>query len=66
LTNAVGLEREETKRRILEENPDISKGTLEFMLSLPEARRIPKVMELETIHATAEQQQEMERLLKKK
>jgi hypothetical protein len=28
-------EREEAKRRILEENPDISKGTLEFILSLP-------------------------------
>jgi hypothetical protein len=30
-------EREEAKRRILEENPNISKGTLEFMLSLPVA-----------------------------
>jgi hypothetical protein len=57
-------EREETKRRILEENPNISKDTLEFMLSLPKERRIPKVTELETIHATAEQQKEMERLLK--
>jgi hypothetical protein len=34
------------------------------MLSLPVERKIPKVTELETIHATAEQQQEMERLLK--
>ena len=59
-------EREETKRRILEENPDIPKDTLEFMLSLPKERKIPKVTELETIHATAEQQEEMERLLKKK
>jgi hypothetical protein len=36
------------------------------MVSLPVERKIPKVMELETIHATAEQQAEMERLLKKK
>ena len=37
------------------------------MLSLPVERKIPKVTELETIHATAEQQQEeMERILKKK
>jgi hypothetical protein len=34
------------------------------MLSLPVERKTPKVTELETIHATAEQQQEMERLLK--
>jgi hypothetical protein len=59
--------REEAKRRILEENPDISKDALEFILSLPEARKIPKVTELETIHATAEQQQEeMEKRLLKK
>ena len=50
---------EEAKRRILEENLHISKDTLEFVLSLP------VVTELETIHATAEQQEEMERLLKK-
>jgi hypothetical protein len=36
------------------------------MLSLPKERRIPKVTELETIHATPEQQEEMERLLKKR
>ena len=48
----VEKEREEAKRRILEENPDISKDA--------------KVTELETIHATAEQQEEMERLLLKK
>jgi len=36
------------------------------MLSLPVERKIPKVTELEAIHATAEQQEEMERLLKKK
>ena len=36
------------------------------MLSLPKERKIPKVTEQETIHATPEQQQEMERLLKKK
>jgi hypothetical protein len=58
-------EREEAKRRILEENSHISKDALEFMLSLPVERKIPKVTELETIHATAEQQEEMERLLKK-
>jgi hypothetical protein len=49
-------EREEAKRRILEENPHIAKDTLEFMQSLPVERKIPKVTELETIHATAEQQ----------
>jgi hypothetical protein len=58
-------EREETKRRILEENPNTPKDTLEFTLSLPVERKIPKVTEMETIHATAEQQEEMERLLKK-
>ena len=58
-------ERQEAKRRILEENPDVSKDTLEFMLSLPVERKIPKITELETIHATAEQQGEMERLLNK-
>ncbi|HZC20888.1 MAG TPA: hypothetical protein VE223_04525 [Nitrososphaeraceae archaeon] len=35
-------EREEAKRRILEENPHISKDALEFMLSLPVERKIPK------------------------
>jgi hypothetical protein len=35
------------------------------MITLPKARKIPKVTELETIHATVEQQEEeMERLLK--
>jgi hypothetical protein len=58
-------EREESKRRILEENPNISKDTLEFMLSLPVERKIPKVTELETVYATAQQQGKMERLLKK-
>ena len=58
-------EREEAKRRILEENPNIPKGTLEFMLSLPEARKTAKVTEQETVHATAEQQADMEKLLKK-
>ena len=56
-------QREEAKKRILEEHPHISKDTLEFVLSLPVERKIPKVTELETIHATAEQQEEMERLL---
>ena len=35
-------EREEAKRRILEENPYISKDALEFMLSLLVERKIPK------------------------
>jgi hypothetical protein len=61
----VEREREETKRRILEENPNISKEALEFMLSLPVERKIRKVTELETVYATAEQQEEMDRLLKK-
>jgi hypothetical protein len=56
-------EYEEAKRRILDEDPHIPKDTLEFMLSLPVERKIPKVTELETIHATAEQQEQMERLL---
>jgi hypothetical protein len=60
----VEKEREEAKRRILED-PNIPKDELEFMLSLPVERKVPKVTELETIHATAEQQEEMERLLKK-
>jgi hypothetical protein len=59
-------EREEAKRRILEEYPDMPKDALEFVLSLPVERKIPKVTELETIHATAEQQEEMERRLLKK
>ena len=58
-------EREESKRRIPEENPNIAKDALDLMLSLPIERKIPKVTEMETIHATAEQQEEeMERLLK--
>ena len=40
-------EREEAKRRrILEENPHITKDTLEFMLSLPVERKVPKVTEM--------------------
>jgi hypothetical protein len=62
----VEKEREESKKKILEENPHISKDALEFVLSLPVERKIPKVSELETVYATAEQQQEMERLLLKK
>jgi hypothetical protein len=58
-------ELEEAKRSILKEYPDISQSTMEFVLSLPVERKIPKVSELEPIHATAEQQEEMERLLKK-
>ena len=59
-------EREESRRRILKEYPYILKDTLEFVLSLPLERKIPKVGELEIVHATAEQQEEMERLLLKK
>jgi hypothetical protein len=59
-------EREEAKRRILREYPHMPKDTLEFVLSLPLERKIPKVIELETIHATAEQQEEMEKRLLKK
>jgi hypothetical protein len=62
----VEKEREEAKKKILEENPHISKDALEFVHSLPVERKIPKVSELETVYATAEQQQEMERLLLKK
>jgi hypothetical protein len=60
------VQREEAKRRILEENPNISKDALESVLSLPGKKKIPKVTELGIVHATAEQQEEMERLLKKK
>jgi hypothetical protein len=42
-------EREEAKRRILKENPHVAKDELEFVLSLPVERKIPKVTELETI-----------------
>jgi hypothetical protein len=59
-------EREETKRRVLKEYPGISKDALEFVLSLPVEQKIPKVSELETVYATAEQQEEMERLLRRK
>jgi hypothetical protein len=64
--DVVKEEREEAKRRMLEENPNISKDTLEFILSLPVEKKIRKVTELKTIHATAEQQEEMERRLLKK
>ena len=59
-------EREEAKIRILEENPNIPKDALKFVLSLPFEKKIPKVTELGTIHATAEQQEEMEKRLLKK
>jgi hypothetical protein len=39
----VEKEREEAKKKILEENPHISKDALEFVLSLPVERKIPKV-----------------------
>jgi hypothetical protein len=58
-------EHEESKRRILEECPDISESTLEFVLLLQVEQKKPKVSELETVHATPDQQEEMEKLLKK-
>ena len=65
LTNITKQDKEESKRRIFEEYPNISESTLEFVLSLPVERKIPKVSELETVYATKEQQEEMERLLRK-
>jgi hypothetical protein len=53
------VKKRQEDRIILEENPNIAKDALEFILSLPVERKIPKVTELETIHATAEQQEEM-------
>ena len=44
----------------------ISQDELEFVLSLPFEKKIPKVTELETVYATPEQQEEMERLILKK
>jgi hypothetical protein len=38
--DVVKEEREEAKRRMLEENPNISKDTLEFILSLPVEKKI--------------------------
>lgn len=58
----VAEKREVVKKSILEEYPDISKDTLEFVLSLPLERRVSKVSELETTRATKEQQEDMERL----
>ena len=65
LTSNNKQDKEESKRIILKEYPDISQSTLEFVLSIPAELKIPKVSELEPIHATAEQQKEMEKLLKK-
>jgi hypothetical protein len=53
------VKKRQEDRIILEENQNIAKDALEFILSLPVERKIPKVTELETIHATAEQQEEM-------
>jgi hypothetical protein len=39
--NREDKEGEEAKKRILEENPHISKDAFEFMLSLPVERKIP-------------------------
>jgi hypothetical protein len=65
LTNITKQDKEESKRIILKEYPDISQSTLEFVLSIPAERNRPKVSELETVYATKEQQEEMERLLRK-
>jgi hypothetical protein len=40
---------EAKRRRILEEYPDMSKDTLEFVISLPVEQKIPKVNEKETV-----------------
>jgi len=58
-------ELEEAKRRILDQYADISESTMEFVLSLPVERKIPKVSKLESVYASRQQQEEMERLLKK-
>ena len=44
---------EAKRRRILEEYPDISKDTLEFVLSLPVEQKIPKVNEKETVYCNS-------------
>jgi hypothetical protein len=41
-------------KKLKEEYSKKTQNALEFMLSLPEERKIPKVTEPETIHATAE------------
>jgi hypothetical protein len=65
LTSNNKQDKEESKRIILKEYPDISQSTLEFVLSIPAEQKMPKVSELETVYATKEQQEEMERLLGK-
>jgi hypothetical protein len=65
LTSNNKQDKEESKRIILKEYPDISQSTLEFVLSIPVELKIPKVSELETVYATKELQEEMERLLRK-
>ena len=64
LTSHRELDECEVKRRILREHPQ-SLRRLQFVLSLQVERKIPKGTELKTIHATAGQQEEMEKLLKK-
>ena len=64
--DSIEVEKEpEEAKKGYSKKTQISLKILEFMLSLPVERKIPKVTELETIHATPEQQEEMERLLKK-
>jgi hypothetical protein len=53
------------KEEYLKNIQNMPKDTLEFVLSLPVEEKIPKVSEKEAIHATPEQQEEMEKLLKK-
>jgi hypothetical protein len=42
-------EREEARRRMLEEYLNIPKESLEFVLSLPVERKIPKVTKMERL-----------------
>jgi hypothetical protein len=69
LVNSKELEEhEESRKRILEEYPNMPEDILEFVLSLPiEEKKIPKVSDFETEYAIEEQQQqeEMERILKR-
>ncbi|HET7391730.1 MAG TPA: hypothetical protein VFJ51_12985 [Nitrososphaeraceae archaeon] len=65
MTSHRELDECEVKRRILREHPHKPEKTLQFVLSLQVERKISKGTELETMHATAEQQEEMEKLLKK-
>ena len=75
IAGTIGGEKEDNEEGVMyviaatsgiENSPDISKDTLEFMLSLPVERKIFKVSELETVYATPEQQEEMEKTIEEK